>query len=242
MKLLMNWINTFTPAQKHNILLIKLATLLLLFLAFARVDITVQSMGVIVPEGDVHSLDSMITGQIEQVNFKQGDRVKKGDVIVVISGGTGFEPYNIEAKIDGIIQSLNFKNAGAVVKQGNPVVLLVPENRKNEVEAKLMIKDRGYIMTGQEVKVRLNSSDAMRFAPISGQVVSISPDAVQSREGNYYTIRISLSQGAFSNGTDTYKIVPGIDVIAQIVTGDRAVGEYIFAPIISGFGNALQER
>jgi multidrug resistance efflux pump len=242
MKRFVNWVNTFTPAQRHNILLIKLAVLLFLFLGFARVDVTVQSAGVIVPEGHVYSLDSMITGQIERVNFQQGDRVRKGDVIVVISGGTGFEPYNITANIDGIIQSLNYKNAGAVVKQGNPVVLLVPENRRCEVEAKLMIRDRGYIQKGQSVKVRLNSADAMRFAPITGSVVSISPDAVQSREGNYYTVRISLSHEAFTNGTEIYKVVPGIDVIAQIVTGDRTVGEYVFAPIISGFGNALQEK
>jgi len=242
MKQLKDWVNSFTPAQKHNIILIKLFVAMVLFMGVARIDITIQSMGSVVPEGDVLSLDSMVTGQVKSVNFKQGDRVKKGDVIVSINTGVGYEDYNIVAEIDGIIQSLNYKNAGAVVKQGNPVVLLVPENRKLEIEAKLMIKDRGYVKQGQDVKLRLNSADSMRYAPITGTVKSISPDAIQSQQGNYYTIRINMDTQTFSNGRETYQLVPGVDVVAQIVTGDRTIGEYVLSPVLSGMTGAFQEK
>lgn len=242
MKRLKDWILTFTPAQRHNILLIKLFVFVVLFMNVVSIDVTIQSKGTIVPEGDVYSLDSMVTGQVNAVNFKQGDRVKKGDVIVSINTGVGYEDYNIIANIDGIVQSLNFKNAGAVVKQGNPVVLLIPEDRECEVEAKLMIRDRGYIVPGQYVKVRLDSTDSFRFTPIDGEVKSISPDAIQSQEGNYYTVRIKIKQQKFVAKEHTYNLVPGVDVITQIVTGNRSIAEYIMSPLLSNLSGAFQEK
>merc|ERR1711965_1134916 len=72
----------------------------------------------------------MVTGEIVAVNYKQGDTVKKGDIIVTINPGVGYEPYHIRANIDGRIQELTFKNPGSVVKQGDALAILVPLDQK----------------------------------------------------------------------------------------------------------------
>ncbi len=90
-------------------------------MACSKVDVTTQASGIVITESNSTTIDTMVDGQIDQVNFKQGDIVKEGDVILVINPGVGYEPYNIVANVKGRIQSLNYKNPGAVVKKGEPI-------------------------------------------------------------------------------------------------------------------------
>ena len=84
-----------------------------------------------------------------------GDKIKKGDTIITINPGVGYEPYHIRANIDGRIQNLTFKNPGSVVKQGDALAILVPLDQKLIVIGQLQVKDRGYIEVGQIAKIKL---------------------------------------------------------------------------------------
>ena len=184
----------------------------------------------------------MVDGQIEQVNFKQGDIVKEGDVILVINPGVGYEPYNIVANVKGRIQSLNYKNPGAVVKKGEPILTIVPQDQTLMVLGKLFVKDRGYVTVGQSSKVKLANQDQLKFGPIDAKILSISPDAVQSQEGSYYEIELELAEQQFTAGNIEYILVPGIQVQVFILTGERTVLSYVTTPFHNGIGQALQER
>ena len=72
----------------------------MLWMWFARVDITTQAIGYVVPESNFTSIDTMVAGQIIEVKVKQGDSVKKGDTILIINPGVGYEPYNVIANIE----------------------------------------------------------------------------------------------------------------------------------------------
>ena len=48
---------------------------------FAKVDITTQAIGYVVPESNFTSIDTMVDGQVVEVKVKQGDLVKKDDEI-----------------------------------------------------------------------------------------------------------------------------------------------------------------
>ena len=45
------------------------------WMAVAKVDITTQAVGIVVPEKNITKLGTMVTGEIIAVNFKQGDVV-----------------------------------------------------------------------------------------------------------------------------------------------------------------------
>ena len=94
--------------------------LLFVWMSYAKIDITTHAIGIIIPEENTTQLGTMVTGEIVAVNFKEGDTVKKGDIIITINPGIGYEPRSIIANIDGKIQTLSFKNPGSVVKQGDP--------------------------------------------------------------------------------------------------------------------------
>ncbi len=211
-------------------------------MACSKVDVTTQATGVVITESNSTTIDTMVDGQIEQVNFKQGDIVKEGDVILVINPGVGYEPYNIVANVKGRIQSLNYKNPGAVVKKGEPILTIVPQDQTLMVLGKLFVKDRGYVTVGQSSKVKLANQDQLKFGPIDAKILSISPDAVQSQEGSYYEIELELAEQQFTAGNIEYILVPGIQVQVFILTGERTVLSYVTTPFHNGIGQALQER
>jgi len=184
----------------------------------------------------------MVDGQIETVSIREGDIVKKGDTVVVINPGVGYEKYNVVANINGRVQSLNYKNPGAVVEKGEPILTIVPEDQKMIVVGKLSVADRGYVKKGNIAKVKLANQDQIRFAPITGIISNISPDVVYTDSGTYYAIEITLEAQKFTNGVDDYILLPGIMVDVYILTGERTVLSYITSPFHNSLGQALQER
>ena len=214
----------------------------MLWMWFAKVDITTQAIGYVIPESNFTSIDTMVDGQIIEVKVKQGDSVNKGDIILVINPGVGYESYNVIANIDGRIQTLNYRNPGAVVKKGETIVLLVPVDQKLIVSGKLFVKDRGYIKLGQSAKIKLANQDQLKFGPIDAKIISISPDAVQSQQGTWYEIELELEQQKFTSGSIDYTLVPGIQVQIFILTGERTILSYVTTPFHNSIGQALQER
>jgi adhesin transport system membrane fusion protein len=211
-------------------------------MCIARVDITTQAVGVVAPEKNITQLGTMVTGEIVAVNYKQGDVVKKGDIIITINPGVGYEPYNIKANIDGKIQQLTFLNPGSVVKQGDSLAVLVPSNQKLIVQGRLLVKDRGYVSVGQTAKIKLANQDQLIFGTIDAEIISISPDAVRGQTSTWYELELAIDKEYFTSGDITYNLVPGINVSVFILTGERTVLSYITTPFQNGFGQALQER
>ena len=232
-------------SKASNRFFFAITTLFVMFfvwMTFAKVDVTTVANGLIVPERNITKLGTMVTGEIVAVNYKQGDTVKKGDIIITINPGVGYEPYHIRANIDGRIQKLTFKNPGSVVKQGDALAILVPLDQKLIVIGQLQVKDRGYIEVGQSAKIKLASMEQLTYQPIVAELVSISPDAVQTDMMSYYELELELDSQTFVNGDMQYKLVPGVQVHIFILTGERTVLSYITTPFHNGIGMALQER
>ena len=232
-------------SKASNRFFFAITTLFVMFfvwMTFAKVDVTTVANGLIVPERNITKLGTMVTGEIVAVNYKQGDTVKKGDIIITINPGVGYEPYHIRANIDGRIQNLTFKNPGSVVKQGDALAILVPLDQKLIVIGQLQVKDRGYIEVGQSAKIKLASMEQLTYQPIVAKLVSISPDAVQTDMMSYYELELELDSQTFVNGDMQYKLVPGVQVHIFILTGERTILSYITTPFHNGISQALQER
>ena len=231
-----------SSTNKFFVLLTSLFVVFFVWMSFSKVDITIVANGLVVPEKNITTLGTMVTGEIVKVNHKQGDVVKKGDIIITINPGVGYEPYYIKANIDGRIQELTYKNPGSVVKQGDALAILVPLDQRLIVQGQLQVKDRGYVEVGQSAKIKLASSEAFTYLPIEAKLISISPDAIQGQTMSYYEIELELDSQIFANGDMQYKLVPGVQVHVFVLTGERTILSYVTTPFHNSIGQALQER
>jgi len=149
----------------------------------------------------------------------------------------------LRSPVDGVVNTLYVATLGGVVRAGDTVVDIVPVGDKLVIEAKLPAQDVGYVAPGQLAMVSLASGDAIRFGRLEGRVLSISPDTLVNEDNvPYYKVRVETEQDYFERGSARYSLVPGVQVICSIQTGQRSVLEYILDPFLGAFRAAMQER
>lgn len=67
-------------------LIISLLSLVIVWSLFAYKEICVKASGTVKPRSEVNKIASNIVGTISELRVKEGDEVKKGDIIVVVNG------------------------------------------------------------------------------------------------------------------------------------------------------------
>jgi len=149
----------------------------------------------------------------------------------------------LRSPVDGVVKTLHVVTVGGVVSPGGTVVDIVPAGDRLIIEAKLLPQDIGYVHPGQTALVTLASADAIRFGNLIGEVVQVSPDTVDTRDGQpYYRVRIATEQDYFERQSMRYNLVPGVQVTASIRTGQRSVIAYLTDPFLNSARTALRER
>jgi len=149
----------------------------------------------------------------------------------------------LRSPVDGVIKTLHVVTVGGVVAPGGTVVDVVPAGDRLIIEAKLPPQDIGYVHAGQTALVTLASSDANRFGNLNGEVVRVSPDTIETTDGQvFYKVRIATEKDFFQRQGSQYHLVPGVQVTTSIRTGERSVLAYLIDPFLSSARKAMRER
>lgn len=72
-----------------------------IWLYMGKVDIVVSARGKLVPDGEIKIVQTLDTGVLSKINFKAGDHVRKGDVLVEI------DPSTTEPALESALKNLN---------------------------------------------------------------------------------------------------------------------------------------
>jgi adhesin transport system membrane fusion protein len=149
----------------------------------------------------------------------------------------------LRAPVDGVVKNLYVTTVGGVVKAGGTVLDIVPGGDRLVIEARLPIQDIGYVHPGQTATVKLASADAIRFGNLEGKVVQVSPDTTTTAQGaSFYKVRVETERDYFEQRSLRYQLVPGVQVVCNILTGQRSVLEYLLDPFLAASRTALRER
>lgn len=149
----------------------------------------------------------------------------------------------LRSPVSGVVSRMHVTTQGGVIRAGETVLDIVPREDRLVVEARLPIRDIGYVHPGQTATIRLATADAVRFGKLEGLVRHVSPDTLLNDQGQpYYKVRVETPQGYFEKKGERYQLYPGMIVSVQIHTGQRTVLEYIFAPFLTSMDDALTER
>ncbi|HAS3584305.1 TPA: HlyD family type I secretion periplasmic adaptor subunit [Vibrio cholerae] len=141
--------------------------------------------------------------------------------------------------VDGVVKEIFVRTIGGVVKPGEPVMELVPENSTLIVEAKIAPQDIAFVHPGLEATVKFSAYDFVIYGGQKGTVTYVSGDALQTEEGKpYYRAHIEIHP----NEEGHFTIIPGMQVAVDILTGEKTVLSYWLKPILRAKQNALRER
>lgn len=150
----------------------------------------------------------------------------------------------VRSPVAGYVKGLRINTIGSVIPAGQTLMEIVPVDEQLIVEARILPQQIGRVVVGQEVQVKVDSYDYVRFGAIPATLESISAMtfADEVRRQDYYKGRVKLSRSYVGASPGNHRILPGMTVDADIVTGDKSVLSYLLKPIQVAVSNAMSEQ
>jgi HlyD family type I secretion membrane fusion protein len=178
------------------------------------------------------------TGKLAETRAQLADAREKLRVAVDV-----LARMDVRAPRSGRIVNLKVHTVGAVVKPGEVLMEVVPDNDVLVVAARVSSLDINHVQVGLPTEIRLPSFKA-RSTPIAvGEVLSISADAVRDEATHqpYYEVKVSVQVAQFPEKVRE-KLKPGMMADVLIATGERTVLAYLTQPMTDAIRRGMREN
>ena len=149
----------------------------------------------------------------------------------------------LTAPVAGVVQQLAANTVGGVVTEAQALMVIVPANAGVTAEVTLENKDVGFVNVGQEVEIKLETFPYTRYGTVRGTVDRVSADAVNDeKRGALFPATVTLKQNVIDIEGKKIRLSPGMNLTAEIKTGQRRVIDYLLSPIQQAGNESLRER
>ncbi|MDD2828994.1 MAG: HlyD family type I secretion periplasmic adaptor subunit [Sulfuricurvum sp.] len=149
----------------------------------------------------------------------------------------------IKSPINGIVQKIFVNTVGGVIKPGDNLIEIVPTEGGLLIEAKVKPSDIAFIYPGQKAVVKVTAYDFSIYGSLNGVVSTISPDTETDQKQNvYYIVRVQTNKKYLGTKEKPLKIIPGMMVNVDVITGQKTVLEYILKPLLKAKQYTFSER
>lgn len=158
----------------------------------------------------------------------------------------------LKAPQAGIVKDLATHTPGTVVAPGTILLTLVPHDEPLVAEVWVSNADAGFVQADQKARVKLAAYPFQKYGMLDGVVKQVSADAHEKPEsGNAasksvqeaaYRALIYLGSAHLESQGRQLRLVPGMQVSAEIHLGTRTVLEYLLSPVQKVAHEAGRER
>lgn len=149
----------------------------------------------------------------------------------------------VKSPVAGTIQEITVNTIGGVIRPGEDLIKIVPQDDKLVVEAKVRPSDRAFIYPGQKAVVKLTAYDFSVYGGLDAELISISADTFEDQEGNtFYQVKLRTTETELKRKGEILPIEIGMVATVDILTGKKTVMQYLLKPFVKTLDNALSER
>ncbi|ASM74692.1 MULTISPECIES: HlyD family type I secretion periplasmic adaptor subunit [Roseobacteraceae] len=151
---------------------------------------------------------------------------------------------NIRAPGSGTIQNLKVHTVGSVIKAGEVLMELVPENEELIVNARVAPRDIDNVSPGLDTEVRFTAFQTKLTPIMLGSVRSVSNDVItpeNPQEMPYYLARIEVDEKDIPPEIKG-RLSAGMPADVIITTGERTVMNFIASPLLDAVRKSLIEE
>jgi hemolysin D len=172
----------------------------------------------------------------------------------------------LTSPIAGTVTGLSVTSKHQVLTSSEELMRIVPDDASLEIDCYLENKDIGFVKSGQQAIVKIESFPFTRYGSLGAKVTRVAHDAIpepdaQMIEGNPAKLPKSSYFGGAQrvqnlvfpvtllsdratmdiDGVDM-PLSPGMAVTVEIKTGKRRILEYLFSPFVETASRAMRER
>lgn len=143
---------------------------------------------------------------------------------------------------NGIVKSLSSYLKGSVVPSGGIVAEITPDDGKVVLEAQILPDDIDVVHVGLKALVHVSAYKARNINAINATVIFVSPDVFKDERlgSNYYKAFLKLDESELQK--ESIELTAGMNAQIEIVTGERSVASYLFAPVKNSMRGAFKEE
>ena len=163
------------------------------------------------------------------------------------------EFLELKAPQNGTVKDLATHTEGAVLSPGSVLLTIVPEDEPLRAEVWITNLDRGFVHTGQVVKVKVAPYPFQKYGMVEGVVTHVGADSTEQPANesgadakappmHRFRSLVELKSQYLDAAGVKHRLSPGMQVDAEIKLGDRTVLEYVLSPVRKAFSEAAHER
>lgn len=147
----------------------------------------------------------------------------------------------LTAPVAGVVNKLSSNTVGGVVKPGETLLELTPQDEAIVIEARASPAERGTLRVGLPTRIKVAAFDYTVYGTLQARVSEISADSLVDERGERY-FRVVATVDPDSARRFNEPLGPGMSVNADVVTGRRTVLQYLLSPIRGLADSALRDR
>lgn len=162
----------------------------------------------------------------------------------------------LRAPQSGIVKDIASHTAGTVVTPGTILLTIVPLDEPLIAEVQVKNQDSGFVFPKQGAKVKVMSYPFQKYGMVEGEVDHFSADASDTAGGrpeqinpesrlavtSHYKAHIRLKDQVLRAQGETFRLLPGMQVVAEVHMGHRTILEYLLSPVQKAVKEAGRER
>jgi HlyD family secretion protein len=149
----------------------------------------------------------------------------------------------IRAPSAGTVVELRFRTPGGVIRPGEPVLDIVPEDEELLVDARLSPLDIDIVAPGMPAQIILPAFKQRHLPRIEGRVRQLSADViVDPHDGErYFEARIEVDAAQLAAIRPAIELSPGMPAEVYITTAERTMLDYLLQPVFDSLRRAFRE-
>jgi len=141
------------------------------------------------------------------------------------------------------LTAVNLSGVGAVIRAGDVLVEVVPQEEYYLIKAKILPKDISKVAVGQNARVSYTAYDFSRYGIMEGEMIKIAQNTTVTQQGEvYYDAWIRTIGSTFSKSPINPSILPGMIAQVDMLGEKRTIFEYIISPLNRMASKALSEQ
>ena len=147
----------------------------------------------------------------------------------------------LRAPVSGLAFGMSTHTIGGVVKPGDTLLEIVPENDELIVDARVSPADIDRVEIGTQAEIRFSAFK--NTYTVKGTLVKISADRlVDEQTGNpYYAADVAIERAGLSERLNGGQLLPGMPAEVLIKTGERTLLQYLVTPASNMLARSLNE-
>lgn len=150
----------------------------------------------------------------------------------------------ITAPVSGSVQDLQVHTINSVIRPGDVLMELVPDDEKFIFTARVSPVDIDNVAVGLSTEVRFSAFKARLTPIVLGTVANVSANVITPDNPNempYYLAKIDVKPSDIAENIRE-RMSPGMPVDVVITTGERTVVHYLTSPLMDAVRKSLLEE